>query len=185
MGSDKSVHLVGSLGRDADLGSIPDVLLPTQFFESVGGRSFSSEQRLMLAVLADAINVLQRYRGSPSLRKRKSLNEASSWIFDCGIKSPFSFDHVCDGLEIDAKNLRSRLTQLISDPAGGTLVRVRLKEASRIQRVTANRVRRPRRARGRRCGAPVGKNTDGAVTNGIATCAEESLSPDASEGNKT
>jgi hypothetical protein len=55
--------------------STPDVILPSQFFGRVGARSFSSEQRLMFAVLVDAINlILQENR-----RNRVSL-EASSWL---------------------------------------------------------------------------------------------------------
>src|SRR6266851_7305279 len=42
--------------RSVYLSRIPDAILPSQFFESVGARTFSSEQRLMLAVLADAIS---------------------------------------------------------------------------------------------------------------------------------
>jgi len=58
MGSVKSLVAVGSVARGAYLNRIPDVLLKSQYFESIGTRTLSSEQRLMLAVLADAINVL-------------------------------------------------------------------------------------------------------------------------------
>src|SRR5713101_3158272 len=81
---------------------LPDVILPSQFFELVGARAFSSEQRLMLAVLIDAINVLGDSRVSPNRRKRKSFYDASSWVFADGITSPLSFDHVCDALSLDA-----------------------------------------------------------------------------------
>jgi hypothetical protein len=47
-----------SVNSGANLNRIPDVLLPSQFFESVGTRTMSSEQRLMLAILVDAVNVL-------------------------------------------------------------------------------------------------------------------------------
>ena len=52
----------------ADPRPFPDVILRSQFFEMVGARSLSSEQRLMLAVLVDAINILQNSRAvaSPS-----------------------------------------------------------------------------------------------------------------------
>ena len=50
----------------ADPRPFPDVILRSQFFEMVGTRSLSSEQRLMLAVLADAINVVQEFGGSTS-----------------------------------------------------------------------------------------------------------------------
>ena len=83
------------------LSPLPDVLLPSQFFELVGSQTFSSEQRLMLAVLADAINVLGS-ADSSNLRKRKSFNEASSWVFAKRMTSSLAFDHVCDALGVDA-----------------------------------------------------------------------------------
>src|SRR5271168_4934647 len=125
----------------ADSRPFPDVMLRSQFFELVGARSLSSEQRLMLAVLADAINVVQEYGNSPSLRKRNSFNEAWNWIFTTGISCPLSFDNVCDALGMDAKGLRWRLSELVAG-RGGSPLRLRLKEASRMQRLTVNRVRR-------------------------------------------
>jgi hypothetical protein len=124
------------------------VILRSQFFELVGTRSLSSEQRLMLAVLADAINVVQEYGGSESLRKRNSFNEAWSWFFTKGITCPLSFGNVCDALGMDAQALRGRLSELV-EGRGNAPLRLRLKEASRMQRLTVNRVRRrdPRRLR--------------------------------------
>ncbi len=124
------------------LNPLPDVLLPSQFFESVGARTFSSEQRLMLAVLADAINLLGS-TDSLNLRRR-SYNEAWSWVFAKRITSSLSFDHVCDALGINAESLRRRLSELVSEH-GGSLLRLRLKEASRMQRPTVIRVRGSRR----------------------------------------
>src|SRR5258708_19077043 len=140
------------VASDDDLLSpLQDVLLPSQFFELVGSQTFSSEQRLMLAVLADAVNVLGSTDAS-NLRKRDSFNEASSWVFANGITSPLSFDNVCNALGIDAQSLRRRLSELVSEH-GGTLLRLRLKEASRMQRLTVNRVRASgRRARQGRSG---------------------------------
>jgi len=130
----------------ADSRPFPDVILRSQFFEMVGPRSLSSEQRLMLAVLADAINIVQELGGSTSLRKRNSFNEAWNWFFAKGVTSPLSFASVCDALGIDAQGLRWRLSELVAGRGAGPL-RLRLKEASRMQRLTINRVRRrdPRR----------------------------------------
>jgi hypothetical protein len=129
--------------EDGRLSAPPDAILPSQFFELIGAQTFSSEQRLMLAVLADAINVLGNYRVSPNRRKRNSFNEASSWVFAKSITSPLSFDHVCDALSVNAESLRRRLSEFVSD--GSTLLRLRLKEASRTQCLTVNRIRRSRR----------------------------------------
>jgi hypothetical protein len=131
--------------QDDLLSSLPDVLLPSQFFGSARAQTFSSEQRLMLAVLTDAINILGDYRVSPNQRKWKSFNEVSFWVFGSGITGPMSFDHVCDALGVNAEALRRRLSELVSQP-GATLLRLRLKEAGRVLRLTVNRIRRRRRS---------------------------------------
>jgi len=135
------MNTVVSAIADVDPRPFPDVILRSQFFETVGTRSLSSEQRLMLAVLADAINVVQELGGSNSLRKRNSFNEAWNWIFTTGVTCPLSFDNVCDALGMDTKGLRGRLSELVAG-RGGSPLRLRLKEASRIQRLTVNRPRR-------------------------------------------
>ena len=130
--------------EDGLLSPLPDVILPSQFFELVGAQTFSSEQRLMLAVLIDAINVLGDYGVSSNRRQRNSFNDASSWVFAKTITSPLSFDHVCDALSVDAESLRRRLSELLSEH-NGTLLRLRVKAGGRMQCMTVNRVRRSRR----------------------------------------
>ena len=97
----------------------------------------------MPAVLADAINLL-RSIDSSNLRRRDSFDEAWSWVFAKRITSSLSFDHVCDALGVDAESLRKRLSELVSEH-GGSLLRLRLKEATRMQRPTVIRVPRSRR----------------------------------------
>jgi hypothetical protein len=130
-----------------DARPFPDVILRSQFFELMGTRTLSSEQRLMLAVLADAINIVQDFHHSETARKRGPFGEAWSWIFAHGPTCPLSFESVCDALGIDAEALRWRLRALVSgaNPRVAPL-RLRLKEASRVQRLTVNRVRRRRKS---------------------------------------
>lgn len=139
----------------ADARPFPDVILRAQFFELMGPRTLSSEQRLMLAVLADAVNIVLDFHSSPSTRKRGAFTEAWSWIFARGKTSPLALESVCDALGIDADALRRRLRVLIEGSAGNRVapLRLRLKEASRTQRLTVNRVRRRRRARIRPIGS--------------------------------
>jgi hypothetical protein len=136
--------------RAADSRPFPDVILRSQFFETIGKRTLTSEQRLMLAVLADAINILQDGYRSASARKRSSFADARNWMFQGSKACPLSFEGVCEALGIDAEALKWRMSTLISgtpDPNYSPL-RLRLKEASRVQRLTVNRVRRrDRRAR--------------------------------------
>ncbi|HTQ23118.1 MAG TPA: hypothetical protein VMI09_00370 [Candidatus Binataceae bacterium] len=124
-----------------------DLILPSQFFELVGKSRFTSEQRLMLAVLADAINILQDWRGSFSPRKRRLFIEAARWVMARGSHVPFSFDNVCDALEISPEALRHRLSALAAGTVDSPLpvARLRLKEAGRLQHMTVNRSRRVKR----------------------------------------
>ena len=136
-----------NLGAQApDSFTASDLILPSQFFELVGKCRFTSEQRLMLAVLADAINILQDWRSSLSVRKRRLFIEAARWVMTHGSSVPFSFDNVCDALEISSEALRHRLSSLAAGAADSfpPLVRLRLKEAGRLQHMTVNRSRRVR-----------------------------------------
>jgi hypothetical protein len=132
--------------RTDDILSQADIILPSQYFGTLGSVGLSGEQRLMLAVLADAINVLQSWQGGGSARKRHNFAEAAQWVNTCGTSYPFSFDSVCDALEIDSGLLRSRLRVLIARSANSArrpaLARLRLKELSRSQHMTTNRLRR-------------------------------------------
>jgi hypothetical protein len=139
--------------------STPDIILPSQFFAANGAHALSSEQRLMLAVLVDAINILQNWRGNGSARKRGSFAEAQDWVLARGSNRPFSFENVCDGLGIEAEALRQRLADLRSN---NTRLRLRLKQSGRAHNVTLNRVRhRSRRSRQR---ARAGQNPAQAPT---------------------
>jgi hypothetical protein len=122
-----------------------DVILPSQYFAEQGNVGFSSEQRLMLAVLVDAINVLEGWRRTGGVRERKAFAEAAQWVNVTGTSHPFSFDSVCEALEIDPGLMRSRLFNLtlgLAYTARHSTRRLRLKELSRGQRMSANRLRR-------------------------------------------
>jgi hypothetical protein len=117
----------GSLNR------IPDVILRSQFFELLGARTLSCEQRLMLALLADAINVLGKGSVPQNSGNRNRFNEARLWIFADRVVT-ISFNDVCDALGFDAGCLRRRLAELVAGRAGNPR-RLRLKEQSRRPRV--------------------------------------------------
>ena len=105
-----------TLRRD-DVLSDGAIILPSQYFGSIGSVGLSAEQRLMLAVLVDAINVLQTRHDGGSTCKRRNFAEAAQWVNTQGSRYLFSFDGVCDALEIDSELLRSRLA-CIDQPLG-------------------------------------------------------------------
>jgi len=129
-----------AVNHGGDTRPYPDVILRTQFFELIGKRQLSSEQRLMLAVLADAINVVQDFCRSAGIRRRRPFVEAWNWIFRRSGGCPLSFEHVCDALGMNAEALRDRLAKLKSGAVEAP-ARLRLKDASRIPRMTVNRSR--------------------------------------------
>jgi hypothetical protein len=150
--------------RTDDILSQADIILPSQYFGSLGSGGLSGEQRLMLAVLVDAINVMQSWKGAGSARRRCNFAEAAQWVNARGTTRPFSFDSVCDALEVDSELLRSRLCVFTVRPANSAhrpnLARLRLKELSRSQHLTANRVRRPRHLRPRMMTAMTGRTSE-------------------------
>jgi hypothetical protein len=136
------------LGADEIL-SVPDIILPSQYFGSMGSVGLSGEERLMLAVMVDAMNVLQSWKGAGSPCKRRNFAEAAQWVNSRGTTHPFSFDSVCDALGIDSELVRSRLRVLTVRPANSSrrcaLGRLRLKELSRSQHMSASRLQRRKR----------------------------------------
>src|SRR6201987_5601689 len=95
----------GQFGSDAILDGIIGLnqILPSQYYDLSGGHRLTGEQRLMLALLADAINVYQQGVVSRNTRKRLLFVDAERWI-TAGATSrhAFSFDTVCDALGINS-----------------------------------------------------------------------------------
>jgi len=89
----------------------PDVLLPAQFFAAfrrIGG--LDRERLLMLAVLEDAIDCFQKYAFAKDPRGQQLFTEAAEWVdsFDKGWL--FSFENICDTLEIAPGYVRRGLS---------------------------------------------------------------------------
>jgi hypothetical protein len=131
-----------------DSRGLSDVILPSQYFDAMGGGGLCSEGRLMLAVLVDAINVLRGGNRMSSARRRQVFAEAAHWVNMKGTQAPFSFDSVCETVGIDSDMARECLGGLTAGRTGTDRlgVRLRLKELSRAQRMTANRLRPHRSA---------------------------------------
>jgi hypothetical protein len=95
----------------------------------------------MLAVLVDAINVIQGYCNVGSARARRLFGEAMGWVNAIDSGHPFSFDSICDALNIEPVMLR---VKLIARSGRGSS-RLRLDVHGRTMRVTENRPRRRQR----------------------------------------
>ena len=87
----------------------PEVILPSQFFSTTPVASEQPERRLMLAVLQDAVATLLKHAGSARSGPRRLVREAEQWIFTHNADWPFSFENICNALNLDAAALREGL----------------------------------------------------------------------------
>ncbi|MBE3603475.1 hypothetical protein IMX07_07545 [bacterium] len=87
-----------------------DLILPCQYYDVSGGHRLTGEQRLMLALLTDAINVYQKGAHARLTQARRLYVDAERWIMrDAPGADALSFTTVCDALGIDAGLLRRRI----------------------------------------------------------------------------
>ena len=85
----------------------PDALLPAQFYAAFrGGSAVRGEKRLMLAVLQDALDCYQKYAFSKDSHGRQMFVDAEGWITCEDRDWYFSFENICETLEINPAYLR-------------------------------------------------------------------------------
>ncbi|MBF6567587.1 MAG: hypothetical protein IVW54_01775 [Candidatus Binataceae bacterium] len=88
-------------------------LLPGQFYDLTRRRrALEGERRLLFAVLEDAIVCYLKKRGSNKTRDLMLSHEAENWIRSDGGVGPFSYEAICDALEIEPARLRTALEQI-------------------------------------------------------------------------
>ncbi|GIW41504.1 MAG: hypothetical protein KatS3mg076_2081 [Candidatus Binatia bacterium] len=88
----------------------PDALLPAQFYAAFRQASrVQGERHLMLAVLEDALDCYQKYAFAKDHHARQLFEEACQWIFSDDRDWPFSFQNICQTLEINPDWLREGL----------------------------------------------------------------------------
>jgi hypothetical protein len=88
----------------------PEIFLPSQFYGTGGlSRKLEGEKRLMIAVLKDAVECLDKYRGSRNGAGRCQYQSAIEWVQDPDTDWLFSFTNICDLLGFDPEYLREML----------------------------------------------------------------------------
>jgi len=82
-------------------------VLPSQFFAK---RSKSEpELQLMMAVLYEALNCLEKHRVATDVRGRRLLRETVQWLLADEVDWPFSFVSICGVLDLDTNAVRQHL----------------------------------------------------------------------------
>lgn len=84
-----------------------EVVLPSQYYGPQ--RKQAPEQRLMIAVLHDALDCVEKYRSAKDGSGRRLYHEAKQWFLADDSDWPCSFEHICGVLDLDASAVRQRL----------------------------------------------------------------------------
>ena len=88
----------------------PDTLLPIQYFEAMRKKHLlEGEKRLILSVLEDAVECFMKCIDSPTNKGQRLFRDADEWISLEDKHWVFSFDNVCDMLDINPDYMRRGL----------------------------------------------------------------------------
>ena len=85
----------------------PDLLTPVQYYADTARRQASGVRRLMAALLEDAAHIYSRNAGAGETSRL--YQEAKAWVESDDRMWPFSFERVCEALQLDAEWVRGRL----------------------------------------------------------------------------
>ncbi len=88
----------------------PDTLLPEQLVLP-GRQAMQGERLLMLAVLEDALDCYRKCRRSRDAATRLLFDETRAWVESREHDMLFSFESICEALDIDPDYLRRRLRE--------------------------------------------------------------------------
>ncbi len=88
----------------------PDTLLPIQYFEAMRKKHLlEGEKRLILSVLEDAIECFMKCIDASTSKGQRLFRDADEWITHEDKRWVFSFDNVCDMLDINPEYMRMGL----------------------------------------------------------------------------
>jgi hypothetical protein len=117
------------------------LVVPVQFYDLIRRSAFlDGETRLVFAVLEDAVRTYLRQRGSRRRADRVEFAEVERWFEAKNGVVPFSFEYVCEVLELEPESFRRQL--LILQPQ--VLPMKQLRSVGRRQRVGSTRYARKR-----------------------------------------
>ena len=89
-----------------------DVILPEQYFERLRQKGdFPAEQRLLFAVLEDAVHCFQANLFARTLRRQQAFEEAEQWLLEPKMDATVTLEYVCDVFGFDAEYVRTGLRQ--------------------------------------------------------------------------
>ena len=101
---------------DEEAVSLGDIVMPAQFYPAA---SATPCQRLLAAILEDAIRGFQKNCGARNMRRHIIFQEAEAWLFDRRGTGFMSCQTVCESLGIEPIQLRRYLRKWKLNNQGG------------------------------------------------------------------
>jgi hypothetical protein len=121
----------------------PDTLLPIQYFEAMRKKHLlEGEKRLILSVLEDAIECFMKCIDASTSKGQRLFRDADEWIAHEDKRWVFSFDNVCDMLDINAEYMRMGLRKW-KDKRLDAIARRRATLALEAERASAEAAMQP------------------------------------------
>jgi hypothetical protein len=99
-------ELVRPLRIDGGSFGPADPVVIEQFFKN---GIHGGEERLMLAVLQDAVECFQDYVLAQYVWEKKLFREAEDWIYEKNTDWLFSFENICETLQLNSDYIRRGL----------------------------------------------------------------------------
>lgn len=97
----------------------PDTLLPEQFYAILrSGSAIAGEKRLMLAVLEDALDCYRKYATAREGQGLQMFRDVDVWIASRDRRWFYSYENICDILEINSDYLRGGLSKFRQEGSG-------------------------------------------------------------------
>src|SRR5580700_5833635 len=88
----------------------PDFVVPVQFYDLIRRNAFlDGETRLVFAVLEDAVRTYLRKRSTRRRADHVEFAEVARWFEAKNGVVPFSFEYVCEVLELEPESFRRQL----------------------------------------------------------------------------
>jgi hypothetical protein len=121
----------------------PDTLLPIQYFEAMRKKHLlEGEKRLILSVLEDAIECFMKCIDASTNKGQRLFRDADEWIAHEDKRWVFSFDNVCDMLDINPEYMRMGLRKW-KDKRLDAIARRRAAMVLEAERAAAEAAMRP------------------------------------------
>lgn len=107
-------------GNDSNARVGTTLLAPGGSLDELGAAAFedrtpvrdSPERRLLLAVLADALDVCERYGSARGGEAGRRALEVERWVASEAMDTPFAFVRICEALEINPGPVRQYVRRI-------------------------------------------------------------------------